>query len=127
VKKKGKELMEQNARQHHRLRIKVKKLRYAVEFFTDAFPGKKAKKRRKALIASLKQLQNSLGELHDIEMRRRLFAATADRKYRFNKQFGSLASAVELLAAHQNTKIKPLLKAAAGSYSCLRTIKAFWS
>jgi CHAD domain-containing protein len=125
VKKKGKKLIGQTAQENHRLRIKVKKLRYAVEFFADAFSGKMAKKRRKALSASLKQLQESLGELHDIAMRRGLSPSKANHSSRSHSA-RSHASAIELLATHQNTKIKPLLKAATSAYSCFATIKPFW-
>jgi triphosphatase len=45
----------------HKLRIRVKKLRYATEFFRDLYPEKAAKR----YIASLKELQDTLGNAHD--------------------------------------------------------------
>ncbi|MCP4669843.1 MAG: CHAD domain-containing protein [Desulfobacula sp.] len=46
----------------HALRIKCKKLRYLMEFFSSLFPNKKIK----ALIKQLKKLQNNLGSFNDM-------------------------------------------------------------
>ncbi|RLC00890.1 MAG: hypothetical protein DRH34_10105 [Deltaproteobacteria bacterium] len=46
----------------HALRIKCKKLRYLMEFFSSLFP----RKRIKILIKQLKKLQNNLGSLNDM-------------------------------------------------------------
>ncbi|MGI9509314.1 MAG: CHAD domain-containing protein [Geminicoccaceae bacterium] len=48
--------------ERHELRIALKKLRYAVEFFTPLFD----KKHVKPFVASLKALQNDLGHLNDV-------------------------------------------------------------
>lgn len=50
----------------HALRIRIKKLRYGSEFFASLFPGKEARKRHKALLAILENLQETLGELNDL-------------------------------------------------------------
>ena len=54
--------------QRHALRIRLRRLRYAAEFLGDAFPGRG----REPLTRSLKQLQDLLGELNDLEVARRL-------------------------------------------------------
>jgi triphosphatase len=56
----------------HKLRIAGKKLRYATEFFADLFPGKAEAKRLHNMINSLKDLQDALGTLNDIEGRKAL-------------------------------------------------------
>jgi triphosphatase len=56
----------------HKLRIAGKKLRYAIEFFADLFPGKSETKRLHNMIESLKDLQDALGTLNDIESRKAL-------------------------------------------------------
>ena len=56
----------------HRLRLQIKKLRYAAEFFADLFAGKKAEKRQKKFQSTLRRLQNSLGNLNDIATRKSL-------------------------------------------------------
>jgi inorganic triphosphatase YgiF len=50
----------------HRLRIDVKKLRYAAQFFVSLFPGKATAKHRQAFAKSLDRLQDCLGELNDM-------------------------------------------------------------
>jgi CHAD domain-containing protein len=62
-----------NGEDRHRLRIQVKKLRYATEFFTTLYP------RRKILpyLGSLKALQEILGLANDLEVARKLLKAVA--------------------------------------------------
>lgn len=48
----------------HRLRIECKKLRYACEFFGDLFAADQSK----PFIAVLKQLQDHLGQIHDVHV-----------------------------------------------------------
>jgi CHAD domain-containing protein len=58
----------------HALRIRVKRLRYSVEFFAPAFP------RAKPYLADLQALQEILGELNDIAVGRRLAGFEADER-----------------------------------------------
>ena len=55
-----------DARGRHKLRIAVKKLRYATEFFASLFERKKEKKAREKFEKLLKSLQDALGKLNDI-------------------------------------------------------------
>lgn len=48
----------------HRLRIRLKQLRYAVEFFADVFPGKAPRK----YASALSEMQDCLGVLQDVAM-----------------------------------------------------------
>jgi len=48
----------------HRARISVKQVRYLLEISQEMLPAKAA-----ALVADLKTLQASLGELHDVDAR----------------------------------------------------------
>ncbi|HYM71921.1 MAG TPA: CHAD domain-containing protein [Stellaceae bacterium] len=65
-------LEELTARERHKLRIAIKKLRYATEFFASLFDRRKQAARRKKSGKILKALQNSLGTLNDIEVHKRL-------------------------------------------------------
>lgn len=56
----------------HGLRIRIKKLRYGVEFLSTLFPGVPARKSRKAMLDLLEGLQDVLGKLNDIEVGRTL-------------------------------------------------------
>lgn len=60
----GANLQELDAEGLHRLRIRLKQLRYAVEFFLDLFPGKTPRKYASALA----DLQDGLGILQDVAM-----------------------------------------------------------
>ncbi len=64
-----KALSKLNTPSRHKLRLWVKKLRYACEFFGHAFPGKKAGRRQKDFVHQLKRLQISLGAWHDASTR----------------------------------------------------------
>jgi CHAD domain-containing protein len=58
----GKEFSRLTSEQRHDLRIALKKLRYAAEFFAPLFN----KKALKPLLTSAKKLQNDLGHLNDV-------------------------------------------------------------
>ena len=59
-----------DAERRHRLRIRMKRLRYACDFFSASFPGAAAQPYIKRLAA----LQDVLGDLNDIAVARRLLA-----------------------------------------------------
>jgi len=75
-----------DARGRHKLRIAVKKLRYACEFFSGLFDGRKRTARRNRLGRILKSLQGALGTLNDFEVHRRLTATVAHRGKRSREQ-----------------------------------------
>jgi inorganic triphosphatase YgiF len=68
VRKRGRELAHLDAAGRHKLRIAIKKLRYAVEFFTSLFDGEEAH----ALRAHLARLQDILGTMNDAATLQRL-------------------------------------------------------
>lgn len=60
-----------SAEARHDLRIAVKKTRYAIEFFQDLLPTKRAQR----IAVILKPLQDSLGHLNDLEVAERTVSA----------------------------------------------------
>ena len=64
----GRRFAELTAAERHRLRIALKKLRYATEFFGALYGGK----RTRTYLAALKQLQDTLGHLNDVAVAERL-------------------------------------------------------
>ena len=66
VKKRGANLSRLDPEQRHQLRIEAKKLRYATEFFSSLFEGKKKQRRARNFRAALEALQDNLGALNDI-------------------------------------------------------------
>jgi inorganic triphosphatase YgiF len=71
VRKQGKALGALPVEERHRLRIEMKKLRYAAEFFAGLVPRNRSR-RQKQFTAHLRDLQELLGDLNDIETRRQL-------------------------------------------------------
>jgi len=62
IAKHGKRLDDLSDEQRHRLRIRIKKLRYALKAFRSLFPKRKRARRYPRLLASL---QDALGSLND--------------------------------------------------------------
>ncbi len=112
IRKRGAELDTLSVGQLHKLRIRIKRLRYATEFFAAAFPGDKAAKRQEKSLAALKDLQDTLGSLNDLAMRRTLIGEEPA-----SHGFGDYeAEADKLLAATRNAykrfaRVKPFWKA----------------
>ena len=66
----GQELGDLEEQQLHRLRINVKKLRYAVDFLAPLY----AKKRVRKFASSLEEMQDCLGLIHDDMVSRQIVA-----------------------------------------------------
>jgi triphosphatase len=80
----------------HRIRIKAKKLRYIAEFFREVPEIVVRRKAYKSLIAALEDLQEALGEMHDIEVRNAFHArvlVTADGEERGEAAAGYVEAA----------------------------------
>ena len=78
----------------HRLRIRMKRLRYACDFFSPSFAGAAAQ----PYIKRLEALQDILGELNDIAVARRLLAELA----------AAAGNARHALAARERTLVTSL-------------------
>jgi inorganic triphosphatase YgiF len=74
--KKGRHLSDLSARERHKLRIKIKKIRYAVDFFGSLYPDK-AHEELGRLSGRLKKIQDTLGALNDFVAHRELAAEAA--------------------------------------------------
>lgn len=77
VKKAGKAIAALDPEPRHRLRIDIKKLRYAVEFLAGLRTGREARARQEDFVAALAAMQESLGDLNDMETARALVADQA--------------------------------------------------
>jgi inorganic triphosphatase YgiF len=75
VRRHGAEIGRLDADSEHRLRIEIKKLRYAAEFLASLYPSKPEAGRCRSFIAALKELQERLGIAND----RRIAEAVAAR------------------------------------------------
>lgn len=108
VRKQGKGLAALSAEDRHRLRIEMKKLRYAAEFFASLAP-RKSRSRQKLFIGHLRELQELLGELNDIETRRQLAPRLFDE--------GGEAP---------ETEVADLVARAGQSYEAMRDLGPYW-
>jgi len=66
IRKRTRQLADLEPDERHRVRIRVKKLRYIAEFLQGLFRRKPAKKRHGWWLARLKRLQDALGEMNDM-------------------------------------------------------------
>jgi triphosphatase len=115
IKKTGANLRELTPKQRHKIRIKAKNLRYAVEFFASLFPDDKDAKRREAALSALKDLQDELGALNDLAQRDALIANGHD-----------LGEHAEALLASKESDVDRLLERAQAVLSRFAEVKPFW-
>jgi triphosphatase len=70
VKKRGKHFAKQSAKQRHRLRIELKKLRYAAELLGSLYDPANTRH----FVQRLERLQDSLGDINDVRVGRKFVA-----------------------------------------------------
>ena len=85
VRKQGGRLDELSPEERHKLRIKIKKVRYGVEFFQSLYADKDRKKIDR-LMARLKKIQNALGALNDAKAHEEIAKKAALTAPRPNKR-----------------------------------------
>ena len=120
VRKEGRHLDDLSPRERHKLRINIKKIRYAVDFFENLYPSK-ADDELERFSARLKKIQNALGALNDFFAHRSLAvdaALTAPTKDRRARAFVS-----GLLVGHEQEASQTLMKSAAKELRRLRPLK----
>jgi triphosphatase len=122
--KQGGRLAQMTPHARHKLRIKVKRLRYACGFFGSLYSGK-AGKTHKAFSAAARDLQDSLGALTDIAFSRDLAARVAGL-LDGPKADPSQAFAAGALIGQAAAPLDRRLKAAARAHKALRQAEAFW-
>jgi CHAD domain-containing protein len=128
IRHRGKRLAQLNAEQLHRLRIQVKKARYATDFFAGVYTSRKAAKHCKKVKSSLMQLQNCLGKFNDIVTHRALFSdIIANRPKGVSEEQGRhRAFAAGLIVGDQQAQVQKLLDRARKAFSRFDDAKAFW-
>jgi CHAD domain-containing protein len=128
IKRRGARINELNAEQLHRLRIQVKKARYAIEFFAGLYDGKKSAKQHKKIRSSLMQLQNCLGKANDIVTHKALFADIIAGRARglTEEQSRHRAFAAGLIIGDQQAQLGKLLDRARKAHSRFESAKPFW-
>lgn len=123
IRKDGKHLDKLSARERHKLRIKTKKLRYAVEFFDSLFSGKRDQKELARVSGKLKALQSALGSLNDFAAHREMTknaALDAPRAHRRARAFTA-----GFVLGKEEEAVKPMLKSATEAVGRLGSVSAF--
>src|SRR5262245_7984781 len=128
LRRKGAKIAKLSPAQLHSLRIQVKKTRYAAEFFSGTYSGRKSARRCKRILKSLGQLQNYLGGTNDIVTRKALFAdIIASPSSRLTaEQNRHRAYAAGLIIGDQQAKIETLLDSARKAHFRFSRAKIFW-
>jgi CHAD domain-containing protein len=119
--KKARRLEAMEPAERHKLRIRVKRLRYACGFFASLYPGKA----QKAFAGAARDLQDALGALTDIAFSRQLalkLAGLTDGGQPEPDQ----AFAAGALAGQAASPFDERLAAAVEAATALRKTKTFW-
>ncbi|MES5488313.1 CHAD domain-containing protein [Bradyrhizobium sp. INPA03-11B] len=111
LRKDGRHIDELSARQRHKVRIRAKKIRYAIDFFESLFAGKHERKQLKRLSKQLKRIQDALGSLNDFVAHRKLAVDAALKAPHRRERDRAFASGVVL--GREEQAVKPLIKIAA--------------
>jgi triphosphatase len=129
IHKQGRHLAKLDAQHLHKLRIRVKKLRYATEFFAGAFPStKKSARRRTKFVVKLKAMQDALGDINDIRVHQGLVKQTIksqgariqhDRRAR-------RAFAAGRLSGREAARFASVMKEAERAYAAFAKAGSFW-
>ena len=124
--KRVKKLEQLNAQRRHKLRIAIKKLRYATEFFTSLYTGKPAKRYRKDFCRALKVLQDALGNLNDITVHQRLAESVVHGPSGNSEKSREVAFAIGLVAGQEQSNVRRLIADAIDAGKHLGKSPRFW-
>jgi CHAD domain-containing protein len=110
IRKRAKHLGRLAPEERHQVRIDIKKLRYASEFFTGLYRRNGARKRRKNAVGILEELQERLGDLNDIAVGAGMAQAQAAR----------------IVHQEQLARVPDLLAEAQRHYEEFAELEPFW-
>jgi CHAD domain-containing protein len=107
----------------HKLRIEVKKLRYATEFFDGLF---RHGKRKKAFLSSLVDIQTALGGLNDLAVQHNLVLALAHLPDRSGMNGDTAGFAAGFVRGQQVLRDGQFRKAAKEACARFLAARPFW-
>lgn len=110
-------LVELPPEERHRTRIRVKRLRYAIDFLAGLFPDRKSRR----LLVTLGRLQDRLGQLNDIATAARLLREHTSR----HGDQGRTWAAGQIAGWHAG-RVGDLLAAAEDGRHALERLNRFW-
>jgi CHAD domain-containing protein len=104
-----------DAERRHRVRIRLKRLRYGCECFAEAYPQDVAE----PLLRRLRALQRLLGELNDIQVQRRLLRELA--------RDASMASSAERARHGFEERERRLIRNLRKAWSKFEAVRPYWA
>ena len=128
VKKRGRKLKSLDPERRHKLRIRAKRWRYALEFFSGLYEDDRD--RHKAMLDALRALQDHLGALNDLKVARDKGLALAEGGGRVagdsETEGHQQAYAAGLAIGLRLQGAQGLIDQAAEDYDRVMALKAFW-
>lgn len=121
VRKAGRKLAEASVEDRHRLRIAVKKLRYAIEFLTPVYGRKTAR----PMLAAATRMQDVLGDLNDVAVTEARLAAIAEA-VEGTRDAAAIRAAVTLVAAATREEAAGFERALPNAWAAFRAEPRFW-
>jgi len=125
ARKRAKKVGALDARKRHKLRIAMKKLRYAIYFFESLFSDGASAKPLSRYKDCLKSLQDNLGALNDIAVHQKLLPKLAAGSEGPKPQL--VAFAAGAIAGRERSEVEPILNEATKAARKLRRAKKFWT
>lgn len=128
--KRGQRIKELDRHQLHKLRLRAKRMRYAVECIERIYPDKKSRGRMDKMVAALRKLQASLGSMNDLAIARDIFDAVM-KDSRCHGWTGDAAAAanarlMSLIFGGHKQRPSKLLEKSADAYAQYAQTKPFW-
>jgi inorganic triphosphatase YgiF len=125
ARRKAKRAGEVGAHARHKLRIAIKKLRYALYFFETLYSRNGSAKALSRYKKYLKDLQDNLGALNDIAVHQKLAIKLAAGSGGPKPELVSYAAG--MIAGCERSEIQPILAEVTATARKLRRAKSFWS
>jgi CHAD domain-containing protein len=126
IKRRGAHLKALDPASRHKLRIRAKRLRYALEFFAGLYGAKESER----VLARVKGLQDDLGALNDLKVARERGLALAEGGGRAagdsETEGAQEAFAAGLMIGVRLADEAALLERAWAAYEALMEVKPFW-
>jgi inorganic triphosphatase YgiF len=130
IRKRGRNLVRLDPERRHKLRIRAKRLRYGLEFFSGLYESDRDQERLQAMLRALRGLQDGLGVLNDLQVAQgkgQAFAEGGGRVAGDSDIEGvQEAYAIGLAIGLRLTGSEDLLDKAAQDFDALMDIKPFW-
>jgi inorganic triphosphatase YgiF len=121
--KEGRKLESLPPRERHKFRIRIKKVRYGVEFFESLFVKRREQKKLARLSKHLKKIQDALGSLNDLIAHRKLATDVALNAAPQNRRARAFASGIVL--GREDEAVRGLMKIAVREVRKIRKATVF--